>query len=779
MLTNKILAHKGNFAEQLVFGYRGFVLLLFALLTIYFAYSANKTEIKASFLKTIPNNHSFVEVFLKNKDEVKGLGNTLRIAVQAPKNEDIFTDKYVGLLEKINNEIYLMKGVDKSYMKSIWMPAVRWIGVTEDGYEGGPLIPENYNGSDENLAQLRNNILRSGEIGRIIASDFRSTVIYVPLVERPGEPLNYSQISEKLEDIRARYEAQGLVININGFAKIMGDMIEGIYSVIMFFAVAVLITLAILIYFTRCIKSSLVVIATTLIAVVWLVGFLPLLEIEINPYSILIPFLIFAMGVSHGTQMMNGVIKEMGRGYDSLMASRLAVRGLFVAGSTALATDMFGFGVIAFIDIPVIKQVSIIAVIGVVILTITNLIMIPLILSYTGVSIKAAERAIALEYTDDHNNRKNMWSFFRVFTKPHVAKWVVICAGIVGVASYTVGLDSKVGDLGVGAPELRPDSRYNKDAGFFRNHFQAGSDTYVIFIKTPPGECANYKNLIIVDKLESTIKKLSPVIGTNSFSALVKQSAVGLNEGSFKWYGLPSNQGLINATAARAPRELFNATCDLLSVYAYLSDHKAETLELISETVRAFAINNNRPGFTIELAAGSSGIEAATNEVVKDANLKMLLGVYASVILFCLIAFRSWRATVCAVLPLILTSMIIQALMVLLDIGLKVSTLPVITLGVGIGVDYALYVTTVMLAWLRAGDTLDLAYYKSLLFTGRVVVFTGCTLSIAVAIWIFSPIKFQGDMGILLSSMFLLNMMGALVLVPALAHFLLKPIKAN
>ena len=157
----------------------------------------------------------------------------------------------------------------------------------------------------------------------------------------------------------------------------------------------------------------------------------------------------------------------------------------------------------------------------------------------------------------------------------------------------------------------------------------------------------------------------------------------------------------------------------------------------------------------------------------------MLFWVYGAVTLLCLIAFRSWRAVLCAILPLILTSILAEALMVALGIGVKVATLPVVALGVGIGVDYALYVLSIVMARLRAGESLYGAYRQSLMFTGRVVLLTGFTLATSVAMWVFSPIKFQADMGLLLSFMFIWNMIGALVLLPALAHFLLKPAGAR
>jgi hypothetical protein len=248
---------------------------------------------------------------------------------------------------------------------------------------------------------------------------------------------------------------------------------------------------------------------------------------------------------------------------------------------------------------------------------------------------------------------------------------------------------------------------------------------------------------------------------------------VGLSEGSPKWYELQNNQAMLNLITAGAPRGLYNENCSLLTLYAYLTDHKAATLSRLVQHVEQFAAANDNDDVQFLLAAGNAGIEAATNIVVKQASREMLFWVYGAVILLCLITFRSWRATLCAVIPLMLTSILCEALMVWLNIGVKVATLPVIALGVGIGVDYALYVMSILLGHLRQGASLSEAYYRALVSTGKVVMLTGITLAIGVATWIFSPIKFQADMGVLLAFMFVWNMVGALVLLPALAYFLL------
>jgi hypothetical protein len=346
---------------------------------------------------------------------------------------------------------------------------------------------------------------------------------------------------------------------------------------------------------------------------------------------------------------------------------------------------------------------------------------------------------------------------------------------VLGAAGFALSTQLKIGDLDPGAPELRPNSRYNRDVAFMNAGYGASSDVLAVMVKTPDGQCSQYETLNKIDALEWQLRQLDGVESTNTLSLLNRRVLAGLNEGNPKWYEFLPNQAMLNTVTAGAPRGLYNDACNLLTVYVYLRDHKAETLARVVSHVEGFAKDNDTADVKFLLAAGSAGIEAATNIVVKNAWRQMLFMVYGAVVLLCFVTFRSWRAVVVAVLPLVLTSFLAEALMVALGMGVKVATLPVIALGVGIGVDYALYILSVTLAQMREGRSLSEAYYRALLFTGKVVMLTGVTLAIGVVTWVASPIKFQADMGLLLAFMFLWNMLGALVLLPALAHFLLKP----
>ena len=770
----------GTLCERLLFNNRIVIVALCLFITLVLGYQARGLSLNAAFEKMIPTGHPYIVNFLENRKQLSGMGNTLRIAVES-KSGTIFDAEYLETVRKLSDEVFLLPGVDRPYMKSVWAPSVRWTGVTEEGLDGGPVIPDDYDGSAPSLEQVRINVERSGEVGQLVAANYKSSIVLVPLQEKvseTGERIDYHALSQRVEELRAKYESDKVAIHITGFAKVVGDLIDGLRQVLVFFAAAIVICTAVLFWYTRCLRSTLLVVFCSMVAVVWLLGLLPTLGYELDPYSVLVPFLVFAIGMSHGAQKMNGIMQDVGRGTHRWVAARYTFRRLFLAGMTALLADAVGFAVLMVIDIQVIRDLAVTASIGVAVLIFTNLVLLPILLSYTGVSPAAAKRSLKaelLESNDAQHRKHPFWAFLDLFTRRFWATVAVAVGLALGIIGLMVSSHLKIGDTDPGAPELRADSRYNLDNAFMVDNYAASSDVFIIMVKTPQYACAHYSTLMAVDALSRELQKLPGVEAISSLAGIAKVANAGMNEGSLKWFEVPRSQDMLNAIITRAPREMFNQNCDLLTVYAYLKDHKADTLTSVVGVVEEFAAKYDSNEVRFLNAAGNAGIEAATNIVVKKANVQMLFLVYAAVIVLAFITFRSWRAVVCAVVPLMITSVLCEALMVWLNIGVKVATLPVIALGVGIGVDYALYVMTVTLARMKEGMSLSEAYYKALIFTGKVVVLTGITLGIAVATWVWSPIKFQADMGILLAFMFVWNMLGALILLPALAHFLLKP----
>ena len=792
----------GSRLERLLFNNRIVVVALCLIASLFLGWQATHLRLNASFEKMIPTGHPYIANYLAHKAELGGLGNSVRIAVEAADGAisgTIFDKRYMETLRAINDAVFLLPGVDRPFLKSLWTPATRWTAVTEQGIDGGTVIPDGFDGSPASLEALRANVERSGEIGQLVAANFRSSVIFVPLLDvepETGKPFDYRKFSQSLDALKAKYEPIGVRLHVTGFARIVGDLIAGLEQVLLFFVAAVVIAFLVVLAYTRCVRSTLLVMCCSLVAVMWQLGLLSLLGYELDPYSVLVPFLVFAIGMSHGAQKMNGIMQDVGRGTHRVVAARYTFRRLFVAGLTALLCDAVGFAVLALIRIQAIQDLALVASIGVAVLIFTNLVLLPILLSYVGVSPAAARRSLRDDPAfNPAAGNSGLWRLLDRFTQRGPALMALGVSAVLAVAGYAVSTRLHVGDLDPGAPELRADSRYNRDNDYVTRHYAASSDILVVMVATPEDQCTRYGTLAKVDQLAWRLEQLPGVESTNSMAALSKLAMVGYNEGQLKWYELIPNDSALGGVQTRAPRELFNQGCSFLSLYVYLKDHKAETLASVVDTVEAFIAANSTnatapgrgagqsgqsgtaaaPSERFMLAAGSAGIAAATNIVVQQAMREMLWWVYGAVVVLCWVTFRSWRAVVVAVLPLVLTSILCEALMVGLGMGVKVATLPVIALGVGIGVDYALYVLSVMLARLRAGESLSAAYLHALQFTGRVVMLTGVTLALAVGTWALSPIKFQADMGILLAFMFVWNMVGALVLLPALAHWLLKP----
>jgi len=768
--------NSGSIVERILFNNRPAIMLLCAVLTILLGIEAVKVHLSANYSQMIPVHQPYIVNYLNHYDDLATQSDAIQIAVVADQGT-ILNAHYLKVLQEINDEVYLLPGVNRPYMQSLWSPQTTWQQVTPDGIAGGSVIDMTYDGSPTALQAIATHIQNSGTIGQLVGLDFKSSMVYVPLLLKVGQkPLNYGLLAHQLNQIRTKYAAQGVTLHMIGFAMVVGDMIDSIDKILAFFLVSIVITACVLFWYTHCIRSTALVVTASLTAVVWQMGLLTLMGLDLTPYSVLVPFLVFAIGMSHGAQKMNGVMQDIGRGTHRLVAARYTFRRLFLAGFAALICDATSFAVLMVIRIGAIQQLATIATIGVALLVITNLILIPITLSYIGVNPKAALRSLRTGASAS-NKRSPIWAFLDLFTRRKVAGFAIFGAFLIAVLGYSVGRHVQIGDLQPGAPELRQDSQYNKDNAFIIQHYAVGSDVMVVMDDTLSNHCLDYPTLSVMDRLQWQLQQMPQVTSTASIASFESYVMAGLTEGAPKWVGLEPNNSLLYQTVEFVPRRLANFGCSFDPIYISLTDHKAATLTAVVDAAQKFIVDpaNQSPNYKLSLLGGNAGIAAATNIVVAQANNIMLVLIYAVVIVFCFITFRSWRVVLCAVIPLVITSILAQALMVWLNIGIKVATLPVSALGVGIGVDYALYVLSILLSFLRRGLPLSEAYYQTLMSTGKVVLLTGFTLAVGVSTWIFAPIKFQADMGLLLAFMFLWNMLGAMVLLPALASFLLPP----
>jgi predicted RND superfamily exporter protein len=690
------------------------------------------------------------------------------------------------------------------------------------------------------LDKVRSNVGKAQVIGRLVTEDQRGALIVSELLEYDpdtGEKLDYFAVGDYLEELRAKYEQDGVKVHIIGFAKIVHDMTNAALQVVLFFLLALVMTGALLWLYSGNFKLAMLPLVCSIVAVIWEFGLLSSIGYGLDPFSILVPFLVLAVSVSHGVQYVNAWVAEVDHGHNRYRASLETFRRLAIPGTVALITDVAGFATIYLINIQIIREMSVNAAFGVAAIIITNKILMPIWLTF--IEIKDLEG-----FKRGQQMRERlldpMWNFLARATDRGPAIVILLISAMClgwGLWKYPA---LKIGDAIEGVPELRPDSRFNQDFREIIGNFEIGVDQLKVIAETRPNGCVDYELMSQIDRFEWRMQAEERVHSTMSLLTYAKLVYQGLSEGRLNALVLPRNRYALAQATALVPTTtgILNDDCDAMAVLIFTKDHKAETITHLVDVIKQFNAKNKNefyaasdvsPEYCAEkrglfaefrelegevfdlakggadgdaiaaakerrnevrdrydameqncpvefaLASGNVGVMAATNEVVEAQELMVVFWVYVVVVTFMWLSFRSVAGVLCVVLPLSLVSTMAYGVMAVLDIGLKVATLPVVALAVGIGVDYGIYVYSETAAALNEGRSLKEAFRFTLGRTGKAVVFIGISLGLSVATWLMSELQFQIDMGIMLIFMFTANMFGAIMILPALARFLLKP----
>lgn len=748
--------------SALLFLNRKTAIALFALLTLVFAFFATQLQIDVGSEKRFPLKHPYMQTFTEYQSDFGG-ANRLLIALKA-RDGDIYQAEFLQTLKEVTDEVFFLPGVDRGTVTSIFTPNTRFIEIVEGGFAGGNVVPADFLPDPENIEIVRQNVLKSGIVGRLVANDFSAAIISAQLVERDPvtkETLDYIAVSQEIEEkIRSKYENESISVHVIGFAKAVGEIAEGARGVLAFFGIAFFITALIVRIYVGSWRLTVLPLFCSIITVVWNLGLLTLLGFGIDPMSILVPFLVFAIAISHGVQVTSVALAEMRTGKDSRSAARTSFERLALPGCIALLSDAAGFLTLFVIEIQIIQELALTACLGVLAVILTNLTLLPLLISFgSGESISGKD-SVATK-----------WEWLSLFAERKLAVLTILFAIGLFVFGYVEGRGIQIGDAEPGLPELHYDARYNVDSRAVTDAFSIGVDILTVVVETVPNGCIEHDVMSKIDRFQWLVSNVEGVQSTISLPQVAKRINAGWNEGNPKWRSLPRNSDTMvqSVSSVETATGLLNADCSAMPVLVFLGDHKVETINRVVETIESFATQNNSDRHRFRLATGNVGGMAATNQVVDAAQFKMLIYVYGAVFILCFVTFRSISAVICICAPLCVVSVLTYALMSWLGIGLKVSTLPVTVLGVGVGVDYGIYVFSRLQSFLKQGLSLPDAYKNTLRTTGAAVATTGITLAIGTCTWIWSDLKFQADMGLLLTFMFLANMVGALTLLPALA----------
>ncbi|WP_085314978.1 efflux RND transporter permease subunit [Derxia lacustris] len=772
--------------ERVAFAWRRPLLALFVAFTAVMAVFALQLRMDAGFEKQMPAGHEYIETFHTYRDDVLG-ANRLNIVVKV-RHGDIWTPQALRRLFDVTQAVTFLPNVERLGVQSLWTPNAFVNEITEDGFRAEPVIPGTV--TPERLdaaaiADIQRATGAGGYVGTLVAHDQTSAMITAELNEfdAAGNKLDYIAYNRLLEDrIRSRFEDGDYEIRIIGFAKQIGDIADGARSVLVFCGIALLLTGAAVYWYCHSLRFTLLPIGCSLASLVWQFGTLRLIGYGLDPLGVLVPFLVFAIGVSHGVQQINFIVREIAAGKTTDAAARASFSGLLLPGTLALVTALVSFITLLMIPIPMVRELAITASLGVGYKILTNLVMLPLGASLMHFTRDYAERAML-----KREQRAGWLQALSHIGRPGPAAVVLaVTAAVFGMAVWQ-SRDRVIGSLEPGAPELRADARFNRDAVAIAAGYDTGLDWLTVVFEAPADSCENSAIGAYQDRFVARTEHLPGVLSVASYSGLLRAYSEGYNEGNPKMNVVPADPGNYAALATEIARirGYTRKDCSMSAVHLFLTDHKAGTLRRAIAATEAFRADDRMDGVTVRLAAGNAGVLAAINDEVEKSELPMMLWVYAAIVVLVLLAYRDLRAVLACCLPLTVGTFIGYWFMKELDIGLTVATLPVMVLAVGIGVDYAFYIYNRLQLHLAAGADIARALELAIREVGMATIFTALTLAIGVATWSFSALKFQADMGKLLAFMFVVNLVMAMTALPALAVWLerlfprRKPVRAS
>lgn len=801
--------------EILAFRHRAPILGALAVFTLIMGWFAAQLRMDAGFEKQMPIGHEYIETFQAYRNDVLG-ANRLNIVVKARQRDgkkgDIWNAATLKRLYEVTQAVTFLPSIERLGVQSLWTPNSFVNEITEEGFRADPLIdgtitPDQL--TPDTIANIRRATSQGGFVGTLVARDQTSAMITAELIEydKDGNKLDYIAYNRILEDsIRAKFEDADYEIQIIGFAKQIGDIADGAQSVLKFCAAALLLTALAVYWYCHSLRFTLLPIVCSLTSLVWQFGTLRLLGYGLDPLAVLVPFLVFAIGVSHGVQQINFIVRQISHGRSTFDACRDSFTGLLIPGTLALVTAFVSFVTLLLIPIPMVRELAITASLGVAYKIVTNLVMLPVAASYFDVGKAYADKAVI------KRERRATWlrTLARV-AEPRNALIVLVITAAVFAAAVWQSRNRVVGTLQPGAPELREDARFNRDAVAISTNYDTGLDWLtVIFEAAPrpaagppqggplpsggdaagvlgPPACENVNVGLYQDRFTWAMQPVQGVLSVVSYAGQLRLYNEGYNEGNPKMNVVPIDPGNYAALSTEIARirGTMRKDCSMTAVHLFLTDHKATTIQRVIDAVKAFRTQSPMPGITVRLASGNAGVLAAIDDEVEKSELPMMLYVYAAIVVLVFLVYRDLRAVLACCLPLTVGTFIGYWFMNELQIGLTVATLPVMVLAVGIGVDYAFYIYNRLLLHMAAGQRVVQAVEHAILEVGTATIFTAITLAVGVATWSFSQLKFQADMGKLLAFMFMVNMVMAMTALPAVAVWLerlfprQKPVRAT
>lgn len=733
--------------------------------TIFFAYQASQIKLRTEFGDLLPQEHPYITMHNEFRETFGGAN--LIFIVLSVKEGDIFNTETLKKLSFLSNELMFIKGVNRGSVFAISQQKAKDFKIDEYGITSQCLMWPEAPETEEEIDYLKQ-VVYSNDIyyGPYVSFDNKSALVTADLYEWD---VDYKFIFEKVNELCDSVRDENTQIYIAGSPMVYGQVHKNVRNVYFIFLVTITIILALVYYYFRVILSMFIPLISGVISAIWGVGFVNLLGYDFDPLILVIPFLITARAVSHSVQMVERYHEEYElQGHDIHKACVVALAGMFPPGMLGILTDCAGILIIALIPIPLMKKLAFICGFWGFSITFSALILHPLLLSYFAKPESAAKSPLMENILE----RTTKWCIGR-------GRWINLIGITVVVGILTVLTVQRlyIGDPFPGSSLLWQDSKYNQDVKRINEIF-AGSYPLLIAVEGDKEHAIKNPDLFpVLEKFQRWIEK-SPNVGASvSVLDILKRVNMQMHEGDPKSETLPRDVSSLGTLmylflGTGDPRD-FDKYGDYLyknaSLTVYYRDKTGDTIRDGINKAKAFFEANPVKGITFRLAGGVIGTMAAVNEVVGFYSELVRLLIFLIIFVFCSITYGSPVAGIILMIPVAMSDFLSIAYMATKGIGLNINTLPVASVGVGVGLDYGIYVVSRIKEEYAKQQDWNKAIIKGLTTSGKAVTFTATTLIGGVIFWyILSDLRFQGEMGFLLAFLMFFNMLGAIFLIPTL-----------
>ncbi|MCP4717032.1 MAG: MMPL family transporter [Deltaproteobacteria bacterium] len=765
--------------------YRYLIMAVMGLLTVLFLYGmTQKLSMQILLEEMIPPNHEFVKLHGKY-ESVYGGTSTVMLAI-VMENGDIFKPEILKKIKRINDKLLFNEDIRRSFVYSI---AQRKSKATK-GHSGGTvdvsaLMWPEIDTSPEGIEKLKRNIF-TGDLynGVLVSKDGKATLIMADCWDN----IDYSKFFNFIQGIKELEEDENLTIHVAGRPMLLGWIYHFMPKLYVIFAITIaFIVIVVTAYF--CNVVVIIPLMALVMSTVWGFGVISLFGVNFNPLMVVLAVLVAARALSHSVQTTRRYLEELwlAKG-DRVRAAEKTLDGLFLASLAAIVTDAAGFSVLILARIPMIQKIAILCACWVVSILLISSILGPLLCMYMPVPKNLKK----YDFSWDKDKKKKKRGLMDIaadmcLKRSNIA--IVVGMIVIGMIAATFDSKLKVGDTFPGSPILWPDSRYNMDCKKINEKFDASGTDLISVIVEGEEEWSIQDPEVIkrIDLYERYITHKFPdlVGGTQSVARIIKTMNKEFHEGDVRYMNIPDDKRLITNLmffyqTSGDPGDyttLFDGRCRHTIIRVFLKDHRGETLANVVQATKDFF--ESQPaikGIEFKCAAGYGGILAATNEEIKKSQTGTLLLVFMTVFIFCGLAYRSVVAAILLCVPLLVASLVAFMYMVIKDLGLDINVLPVAAVGIGIGVDYGIYMLSRMEEEFKnTGGDWNAATHTTMNSAGKGVVITAITVVIPILLWpIMADLKFQAEMGLLLSFIMIFDMLGALLFLPAAVN-LIKP----